>query len=53
MERNYQETYEADCFRQVLAKALVFEPDVTTCFYTKEDKESEETKNCLNLIGQR
>jgi hypothetical protein len=36
MDRNYLESYDTDTFRQVLAKAMVLEPDVSTCHVVNE-----------------
>lgn len=37
MNRNYQESYDASTFRQVLTQALRTGPDVNTCYYDKDD----------------
>ena len=37
MDRNYQESFDASTFRQVLTQALKTGPDVNTCYYDRED----------------
>lgn len=37
MDRNYQESFDASTFRQVLTQALRNGPDVNTCYYDRED----------------
>ena len=53
MDRNFIETYDLPTFRQILADALVLDPDVATCHFDKEDKESDDRANCMNLLSQK
>ena len=53
MDRNFIEEFDLPTFRQILADNLVLDPDVATCHFDKEDKESSEKKNCLAQIGKK
>lgn len=37
MDRNYQESFDASTFRQILTQALRSGPDVNTSYYDAED----------------
>jgi len=36
MDRNYEESYDTEIFRQVLSRAMIVGPDVCACHYVSE-----------------